>query len=185
MEIQNKQRDVEKEVKELVQKYNVLKKSQLYAYFEKDGREKFVGRALKTLEKEHNVCINQDTKEVAVNENGFSAWERGTMQAFWVLIDIMDQKKVEQHFLASKEEYPIRIIFVANAEIYDILYIAEDDIQLANNLFSRRKIEGCGHIIIVERPEYIPSILIPDTIGYCTVGKDKEDGQIEYYRKDS
>lgn len=182
MEIQNKQRDVEREVKELVQKYNVLLKSQLYAFFEKDGREKFVGRALKALEKDHNVCINQETKEVAANENGFSAWERGTMQAIWVLLDIMNQKKVEQHFLASKEEYPIRIIFVANADIYDISYIAEEDIQLANNLFSRRGIDGCNHIVIVERPEYIPSILIPDTIGYCTV--EKEDGQIEYYRKD-
>lgn len=31
MENQNKQRDVERELKELVQKYNVLDKSQLYA----------------------------------------------------------------------------------------------------------------------------------------------------------
>ncbi|MDO4274875.1 MAG: DUF5697 family protein [Eubacteriales bacterium] len=182
MEIQNKQKAVEKEVKELVQRYNVLLKSQLYAYFEKDGRDKFVGRALKALEKERSICINQETKEVAANETGFSAWERGTMQAFWVLIDIMGKKKVEQHFLAAKEEYPIRIIFVADADIFDISYIAETDIQLANNLFTRRKIEGCGHIVIVEQPKDIAGIQIPDTIGYCTVAK--EDGHIEYYRKD-
>ena len=42
MENQNKQRDVERELKELVQKYNVLDKSQLYAYFEKDGRESLI-----------------------------------------------------------------------------------------------------------------------------------------------
>ena len=182
MEMENKQKAVEVELKELVQKYNVLLKSQLYNYFEKDGRGKFVGRALKTLEKEHGICINQETKEVAANENGFCAWERGTMQAVWVLLDIMDKKKVEQHFLASKDEYPIRIIFVADADIYDISYIAEEDVQLANNLFSRRVIEGCGHIVIVERPEDISGIQIPDTIGYCTVAK--EDGHIEYYRKD-
>lgn len=182
MEIQNKQKAVEAELKELVQKYNVLLKSQLYAFFEKDGREKFVGRALKTLEKEHSICINQDTKEVAVNENGFSAWERGTIQAVWVLLDIMDKKKVEQHFLASKDEYPIRLIFVADADIYDISYIAENDIQLANNLFKRRAVD-CGHIVIVERKQDIAGIRIPDTIGYCTVAK--EDGHIEYYQKDS
>ena len=182
MEMQNKQKAVERELLELVQKYNVLLKSQLYAYFEKDGREKFVGRALKALEKEHSICINQETKEVAANENGFSAWERGNAQAFWVLIDIMGKKKVEQHFLASRDEYPIRIIFVADAEIYDISYVAKEDIQLANNLFTRRKIEGCGHIVIAERQEDIAGIEIPDTIGYCTVAK--EDGQIEYYRKD-
>ena len=40
MENQNKQRGVERELKELVQKYNVLEKGQIYAYFEKDGRER-------------------------------------------------------------------------------------------------------------------------------------------------
>lgn len=35
MENQNKQRGVERELKELVQKYNVLEKGQIYAYFER------------------------------------------------------------------------------------------------------------------------------------------------------
>ena len=40
MENQNKQRDVERELKELVQKYNVLDKSQLYASLKKtDGKD--------------------------------------------------------------------------------------------------------------------------------------------------
>lgn len=62
MENQNKQRGVERELKELVQKYNVLEKGQIYAYFEKDGRERFVGRALKTLEKDHMIYTNNETK---------------------------------------------------------------------------------------------------------------------------
>ena len=48
-------------------------------------------------------------------------------------------------------------------------------------MFVRRKIDGCGHIVVVEEPEEIPEIHIPDVVGYCTV---KEEGQIEYYRKD-
>lgn len=66
MENQNKQRDVERELKELVQKYNVLDKSQLYAYFEKDGRERFVGRALKVLEKDRMIYVNNETKQVGL-----------------------------------------------------------------------------------------------------------------------
>ena len=76
MENQNKQRDVERELKELVQKYNVLDKSQLYAYFEKDGRERFVGRALKVLEKDRMIYVNNETKQVAANESAHTAWER-------------------------------------------------------------------------------------------------------------
>ncbi len=139
MENQNKQRDVERELKELVQKYNVLDKSQLYAYFEKDGRERFVGRALKVLEKDRMIYVNNETKQVAANESAHTAWERGISTCLWVLIDLMNQKKIEQHFLASKEEYPIRIIFVGDGEIYDILYIAPEDIELTNQLFVRKK----------------------------------------------
>lgn len=94
----------------------------------------------------------------------------------------MNQKKIEQHFLASKEEYPIRIIFVGDGEIYDILYIAPEDIELTNQLFVRKKIDGCGHVVVVEEPESIPKIRIPDVIGYCMV---KGDGEVEYYQKES
>jgi len=181
MENQNKQRGVERELKDLVQRYNVLYKSQIYAYFGKDGRDRFVGKALKTLEKKHSIYISQETKQVAANEESYKTWERGTSTSVWVLLDLMDQKKIEQHFMASKEEYPIRIVFVGDGEIYDILYLAPEDIELTNQLFERRNIDGCGHVVVVEEPEDIPKIRIPDVIGYCTV---KEEGQIEYYRKD-
>ena len=141
MENQNKQRGVERELKELVQRYNVLYKSQLYAFFQKDGRDRFVGRALKNLEKEHSIFISQETKQEASG-----------------------------------------IVFVGDGEIYDILYVAPEDVELTNQLFARRKIDACGHIVVVEETEDIPKIQIPDVIGYCTV---KEEGQIEYYRKDS
>lgn len=182
MENQNKQRDVERELKELVQKYNVMDKSQLYAYFGKDGRERFVGRALKTLGKDQMIYVNEETRQAASSESAFNAWERGRSTSLWVLIDLMEQKKIEQHFPALKEEYPIRIVFVGDGEIYDILYVAPEDIELTNQLFTRKKIDGCGHIVVVEEAESIPKIQIPDVIGYCMV---KEDGEVEYYRKES
>ena len=180
MEMPNKQKAVEREVKELIQRYNALYKSQLYEFFAKDGRERFVGKALKVLEKERNIYIHQELKIVAANEEAFAAREFGTLQCVWVLLGIMDQKKVEEHFLASKEEYPIRIIFVGDGEIYDVLYVPEADTGLVNNLFSRKRIEGCGHIVVVENPMQIPEIHIPDVVGFCTV---KEGGEVEYYRK--
>lgn len=91
-------------------------------------------------------------------------------------------EKIERHFLAEKEEYPIRIVFVGNAEIYDILYISEAEIQLVNQLFSRQKLDGCGHVVIVENPEEIPQIEIPNVIGFCTV--QEEEGGVEYYRRE-
>ena len=106
-QMENKQKPVERETRQLIQTYNVLLKSQIYAYFAKTQRDHFVGRAFKTLEKEKQIYIHQDLEMAAINEEAFKARNVGTLQAFWVLLDIMDQKEVDQHFLASKEEYPV------------------------------------------------------------------------------
>lgn len=179
--MENKQRAVEREVKELIQKYNTLYKGQLYEFFSKDGREQFVGRALKALEKGREIYICQELKLVSVNETSYGARDYGTLQCVWALLGIMDQKKVEQHFLASKEEYPVRIVFVGDGEIYDILFVSEAEVEITNNLFARKGIDSCGHIVVVENPESIPEIRIPDVVGFCTV---KEDGKVGYYRRD-
>ena len=56
-QMENKQKPVERETRQLIQTYNVLLKSQIYAYFAKTQRDHFVGRAFKTLEKEKQIYI--------------------------------------------------------------------------------------------------------------------------------
>ena len=58
-------------------------------------------------------------------------------------------------------------------------YVSENEVQVTNNLFTRKMTDDCGHIVIVEKPGYIHEIRIPDVLGFCTV---KEGGEIEYYR---
>ena len=171
MDYLNQQKQMEQEVLSLIKKYNVLYKRQLYAFFENCGKDGRVGRALKSLGKDNRININPVTRMVAANEN---SW------AVWVLISLMKQKKIEEHFLAAKDEFPVRIIFVGDAEIYDILYIPESDVELVNNLFARKRIECCGHVAAVESAEYIHRLRIPDVLGFCTV---EEDGKIEYYKQ--
>ena len=116
---------------------------------------------------------------VAASEEAIAAKDLGTMKAVWVLVDVMKKKQVEEHFPTSKEEYPVRIVFYGEGEIFDILYISEAEVTVVNNLFSRKKIDSCGHIIVVENPDYISAIHIADVIGYCVV---KEGGEVEYYQ---
>lgn len=180
MENLNNQRQMEREVLGLVKRYNTLYKRQIYAFFRQDGRDAYVGKALKALEKEQKIYINPDTRMVAANENSYQAGEPGTMQAVWVLLSLMKQKKIEEHFLVSREEYPVRIVFVGDAELYDILYISRKDAGLADRMFAKRDMEKSGHIVVVESPEDIPAIDLSGAIGFCTV---KEDGEVEYYKK--
>ena len=62
--MENKQRPVIAETRELVQKYHVLEKAQIYAYFALDGRDHFVGKAFKALEKERQVFIHPELKNI-------------------------------------------------------------------------------------------------------------------------
>lgn len=62
---------------------------------------------------------------------------------------------------------------------FQLEYVSENEVQVTNNLFTRKMTDDCGHIVIVEKPGYIHEIRIPDVLGFCTV---KEGGEIEYYR---
>ena len=67
--MENKQKPVERETRQLIQTYNVLLKSQIYAYFAKTQRDHFVGRAFKTLEKEKQIYIFKKQLEIAKKIN--------------------------------------------------------------------------------------------------------------------
>lgn len=166
----------EKEVFELVRKYNVLYKSQVYAYF---GQERAVSKALKSLLKDHRIEASPVTKMVYLNENSYAAREEGTLQAFWVLISLMKKRAITEHFLADQDEYPIRIIFISGDELFDILYVGLNDVKLVNSVFQRKCRDSCSHIIAVPNLEVIEKLDLP-AFGYCLV---KGDGEIEYYTK--
>lgn len=177
MERKNSQKELEKEMLELIRKYNAVYKGQLYAIFEGKGH---VGRALSAMEKDQRIIIKPAARMVAANEAAYAARERGTLLALWVLASLMKQKKIEEHFLAEKKEYPIRIVFVGDVELYDILYVPETDVQMVNQLFPRKHADGSRHIVIVDACSYIPLIELPDVMGFCTV---EEDGNVTYYRR--
>lgn len=84
---------------------------------------------------------------VAASEETIADKDLGTMNAVWVLLDVRKKKQVEEHFPASKEEYPVRIVFYGEGEIFDILYISEAEVTVVNNLFSRKVIDSCGHLL--------------------------------------
>ena len=100
MEYVTNQKQVERQILELVKTYNVLYKKQIYAFFAVDGKEKFVGKALHALLKERLIYMNEITKTVSQHEEAYQFREKGTLKAFWVLLSLMEQKKIERHFLA-------------------------------------------------------------------------------------
>ena len=98
----------------------------------------------------------------------------GLSKAVWVLADFMEQ--VEYH---SVSDYPAKIIFFADDEVYEIIYVEPGKEQLINQMLSTVKEVPPKYIILVEHPEQIAAIHTPNTGGYCTVSSS---GEVQYYQ---
>lgn len=162
----------------VIRRYNVLYPEQLLGFFE--GEERAAGKAVSRLLKNRQIYRNPYTGLLASSEFAYSLKDEGTIQSLWVLIDMMHKREVEGHYLAVKEDFPIRILFFCGQDIYDIIYIGAGDLKLVNGMFAKSRRPGENHIIILEDKALIGQIEVPGVIGFCVV---KEGGEVEYYRK--
>jgi len=168
--------EMELSVLSVIKKYNVLTYNQVIGFF--PGEEKAAGRALAALKNKRRVFI--DDFIVALTGEGYSNYDTGTMSAIWVLLDFMKHRLVQDHFLAQKEEFPVRIVFISNSEMYDILYIGQEDIKIVNGIFSRRADSGCKHIVIVTEPDLLLDIELSEITLCCMVNGE---GRVNYYEQ--
>ena len=103
--------------------------------------------------------------------------EREMLAALWVLSDFGD--KCEYH---STDAYPSKIVFFADDETYEIVYVPIGREVLILHAIRMRNDDDCGKkILIVEDASQIEKIDLEDTI-FCTV--DMETGVIQYYKKE-
>ena len=96
--------------------------------------------------------------------------------ALWVLIDFIGQ--VEYH---ATHEFPSQIIFIANDEVYDIVYAEKGREALISQLMDAPKWKDANFLVIVDEEARIPKLEKPSIIGYCTVS---EDGTVTYYQEE-
>ena len=102
--------------------------------------------------------------------------DRGLLAAVWVLADFADQ--VEYH---SAGDFPAKIIFFADGEVYEIIYIAQGRETLVTQALKNTGEQPSRYLVIVDSAEQIEGLDIPNVNGYCTVSLE---GDVEYYRKE-
>ena len=93
---------------------------------------------------------------------------------------MMHKREVDGHYMAVKEDFPVRILFFCGQDIYDIIYIGIRDLKLVNGMFAKSRRSEENNIIVLEDKTLISQIEVPGIIGFCVV---KEGGEVEYYRK--
>ena len=90
--------------------------------------------------------------------------DRGLEAAVTVLADFMEQ--VEYH---AAGEYPVKIIFLAGGEVYEILYAEPGKEAILNLLLARPEQEPPVRLVILEDAAQVDLIAIPNVRAYLSL----------------
>ena len=102
--------------------------------------------------------------------------DKALFAAVGVLVDFIDQ--VEFHAAA---DHPAKNIFLAEGEVYEIVHIEQGKETVMTNILAASGDAPSRRLVMVDDPEQIDRLDIPNTCGYCTVSPD---GDIQYYQKE-
>lgn len=153
--------------------YHCMKRGQLLKLYA--GKEQQVENLLSHLVRQGRIFY--DSGMDVYCDSPESSPDTEMLAALWVLADFGD--RTEYH---SSGEFPAKLIFFADGEVYEVICIPPDKETLVEHALSHTEAEGNGkRILIVEDTAQIPRIHLPDAV-FCTV--DQMTGDVQYYRKE-
>lgn len=141
-----------------VSMYRALTEMQLLKLY--PHKESKIRNLLSYLQKQGRIVQRGEYYRIPADAE--ESIDYGLSKAVWVLTDFMEQ--VEYH---SVSDYPAKIIFFADGEVYEIIYAEPGKEQLINQMLSTVKEVPPKYIVLIEQPEQIAEIHTPNTSGYC------------------
>lgn len=99
----------------------------------------------------------------------------GLIQSAWVLLNMIN--RAEYH---SPGDFPAKIIFFSNGELYEIVYAEAGREILVSHALKQDARQESRRIVLVEDAEQIPRLDFPNIAGFCTVSAA---GQVLYYQR--
>ncbi len=153
--------------------YHCIKRVQLLKLYA--GKERQVENLLSHLERQGR--ISYDPGLDAYSDSPDPTPDAEMLSALWVLADFGEQ--IEYH---SSDDFPVKLVFFADGEVYEVICIPPEKETLIEHALSHMEEEESGkRILIVDDAAQIPHINLPGAV-FCTV--DKETGGVQYYRKE-
>lgn len=99
------------------------------------------------------------------------------LAAIWVLTDF-----IERVYYHSSVDFPAKLVFIADGELYEVVYVRIGNEALVEHALSRQPSDADKRIVIVEDSSQIAGIHIPGAVVFCTV--DMAGGDIQYFRQE-
>ena len=164
------------EILRYVTTYHCITRNHLLRIY--PDKEKQIDNLLKYLLRQGRIFTSPNTADIFFDNsecccNPITAMDREMLAALWVYADFSD--RAEYHYAG---EFPVKILFFADATAFDIIYVPEDKEALIN-CAAMQLDEDSKRIVIVETMEQIDKLTIPNTAAYCLV--NLHTGEIQYY----
>lgn len=153
--------------------YHYLRYEQLLKLY--PGKEEIIKNLLAFLVRQGRIQF--DKIHQLYYDNNETSVDYEMISAIWVLVDFIEE--VEYH---SSTDFPAKIVFFANGEMYEILYVAFGNETLIRHALSQQTSIPEKRIVIVEDSKQIAGLSLPDVTAYCTI--DIESGAIQYYKQE-
>ncbi len=150
--------------------YHCIKKDQLARIFPEkapqfDNLLGYLLRQERIFHSPDNADIFFDSPEMEV--------DRDMLSAIYVLCDFAE--RAEYH---SAGEYPVKLLFFAEEEMYEVIVVPNGKETLMNCTVTEQNEDG-KRLVVVEDILQADCIDIPNVAAFCTV--DLKSGQVEYY----
>lgn len=152
--------------------YRVLTEEQLFRLY--PGKQNKVRNLLSYLTRQGRI-LHQEHYYAAASE-ALDEIDRWLLAAVWVLIDFIDQ--VEYH---STGDFPAKIIFFANNEVYEIIHVEAGKEAMISQVLAAYAENPSRYLLMVDNLEQIEQLDIPNTSGFCTVTLE---GEVQYYQRE-
>lgn len=154
--------------------YRCLTAEQLLRLY--PGKQDRVKKILSHLVRQGRIFYDGDRGLYRASDDPGEPIDRGLLAAVWVLVDFID--RVDYH---SACDFPCKIIFFADNEVYEVVHISYGQEALISRLLAGKSEETAKYIVLVDKPEQIAHLQVSGASGYCTVSTD---GTVQYYQKE-
>lgn len=171
--MKNREQIYSKEAAELlrdVTTYHYIRHDQILRLY--PGKENKIDNLLAYFVRQGRIFYDPDRD--MYHDGTEAAPDYGLLAAIWLLTGFIE--KADYH---SPSDFPITLIFIADGELYETIYIGSDKETLVEHALSQIKHDAEKRIVIVENTDQIPKLSIPDVTAYCTT--DMQTGVVSYF----
>lgn len=156
----------------IVTSYRAIQLEQVLRFFPK--REGTIKALIYRLIKQNRLYLDQDKQLLCDRTESADSPDYGLITALWVLLDF--KKSILYHI---NSDFPTKITFFAQDEVYEIIYVALGQEALIDHAFSAMPDNTANRLVVIESRMQAAKLNIPNTLAFCIV----TDGIVNYYQK--